>query len=337
MSISRIASRIGPRYGGIIDHFRHNPFGTAPQDMTVLSLLPPIDRVLILERVLARGYGDRVALIDKLSMAYVKSGYEEIPFSFLKACLDGGLLDENEYWFFVDKLQGLPIYGVSENYKDTLDKLPRYVCNGDALGDELAKLCHDYAGREIFAGITMLSPEEHIDRYAFDDERRGFIRLVAMRNFRMDAVGLWRVCVSGDIDTMKDMLPLGIDINCRLNPDGDTPLTKGIMSGRTEFAIWLIDSGADPVMSLHNGRTPLITAAGCGDVQVVVRLIRAGVPVDAQMNNGCSALMYAVAKGQIDVVRKLIAAGADKTIKDKDGWTIFDYAQKHGVDLSSIV
>ena len=180
--MSRIAVRIGARYDGIINYFRRHQFGSIPQDMTTLSLLPPIDRVLILERIFSQGYGDMIATIDKLSMAYVKSGYEEIPFEFLKACLKSGLVSEDEYMFFVEKLRGLNVYGVSDSYNDTIKKLPNYVCEGDELGEELKNLCRDYREKEIFAGMSMLDPEEHVDRYEFDDERRGFIRSIAPKS-----------------------------------------------------------------------------------------------------------------------------------------------------------
>lgn len=177
--MSRISARIGTRYDGIINYFHRHPFGSIPQDMTTLSLLPPIDRVLILERIFSRGYGDLIATIDKLSMAYVKSGYEEIPLEFLKICLKSGLLCEDEYMFFVEKLRGLNVYGVSDDYNNTIMKLPEYVCEGDELGEELKNLCRDYREKEIFAGMSMLDHREHVDRYEFDNERRSFIRSIA--------------------------------------------------------------------------------------------------------------------------------------------------------------
>ena len=333
---SSITARIGTRYDDLIDYFRRYPFGSIPQDMTVLSLLPPIDRVLILERIFSRGYGDLIAMTDKLSMAYIKSGYEEIPFEFLKACRDCGLLHENAYRFFVAKLRGLNVHGTSDDYSDTAKKLPRYVYVGEELGDILMRLCSDYGGKEIFAGVSALNMKDQVDHCKFVDERRGFIRLIAKRKCRVDAIGVWEACASGDIDTFKDMIPLGVDVNCRLNCDGDTPLTKSIMSGHTEFAVWLIDNGANPSLSLHNGRTPLITASGRGDARVVTRLIRSGVSLDAQMRNGCTALMYAITKSHIDIANLLVAAGASKNIRDNDGWSVFDYATNYGVDVSKL-
>ena len=51
--MSVIADRIGHRYVDILSYFRQHPFGSIPPDMTVLSVLPPVDRCLILEQVLS--------------------------------------------------------------------------------------------------------------------------------------------------------------------------------------------------------------------------------------------------------------------------------------------
>ena len=147
---------------------------------------------------------------------------------------------------------------------------------------------------------------------------------------------LWTACVSGDILVIKAALDRGADINGAMNQDGDTLLTRSIMSGQTELACWLLDNGADPERSLKNGRTPLITAAGCGNLRVVERLIDLGVNLDQQMGNGSTALMYAVSKNQLLVARRLVQAGASKEIRDADGWSINDFANRFGVDISNL-
>ena len=68
--MSSIAERIGDRHDTISAYFKYNTFGRTPEDLTVLSLLPPVDRCLILERVVEAGSLDFLACIDKLSMAY---------------------------------------------------------------------------------------------------------------------------------------------------------------------------------------------------------------------------------------------------------------------------
>ena len=82
--MSNISNRIGSRYDDILSYFRRHPFGSIPPDMTVLSVLPPIDRCLILERVFEHGDGYGLILIDKLSMAYMKAGWLDLGKLFLQ-------------------------------------------------------------------------------------------------------------------------------------------------------------------------------------------------------------------------------------------------------------
>lgn len=150
------------------------------------------------------------------------------------------------------------------------------------------------------------------------------------------AVALRSAVVMGDIDDVNRIIQNGTDINITLNPDGDTPLTKSILSGHSLLAIWLINHGADIEKSLYNGRTPLMTAAGKGNILVVEKLISAGANLDAVMSNGSTALMYAVGKGFIDVAKKLVSAGASMYLKDNEGWGLEDFARLSGVDLSEL-
>jgi len=147
------------------------------------------------------------------------------------------------------------------------------------------------------------------------------------------AVALRSAVMMGDIDDVNRIIQNGTDINIALNPDGDTPLTKSILSGHSSLAIWLIDHGANIEKPLNNGRTPLMTAAGKGNMLVVEKLISAGANLDEVMNNGSTALMYAIGKGFIDVAKKLVCAGASMHLKDNDGWGLEDFARLSGVDL----
>jgi hypothetical protein len=147
---------------------------------------------------------------------------------------------------------------------------------------------------------------------------------------------LWSACTAGDILVVKSELDRGASINIRLNPDGDTLLTKSIMCAQSELACWLLDHGADPELGLYNGRTPLMTAAGCGNLRVVEKLVDFGVNVNKQMNNGATALMYAVSKNELLVARFLIRSGASRTLRDNEGWSIEDFARRSGVDISCL-
>ena len=57
-------------------------------------------------------------------------------------------------------------------------------------------------------------------------------------------------------------------------------------------------------------------------------LLQAGATVDAVGNNGWTALHLAAYHGYIQVVEALLNAGADKAVKDKNGRTALDDAQR---------
>lgn len=117
--MSKIADRVGSRYDEISDYFKDHSLGKIPEDLTVLSLLPPIDRCLILERVIRSCKCDFTVCIDKLSMAYYKAGMDRVAFEFLERCEAADMLDGN-YGFFIDKLKSLNVHNVSQSYLDTL-------------------------------------------------------------------------------------------------------------------------------------------------------------------------------------------------------------------------
>lgn len=170
--MSNIGSKIGRRYDDIISYFKRNMFGYRMMDLTVLSCLPPVDRCLILERVAKECRADVIVLIDKLSMAYLKAGWEDLAQSFIKACYRRGLILPTEYDVMSDKISNLDVYGVSEDYDDAIDKLPRNKCE---FMDLIRNLCETYRGQEVFSGVNLLSHEDVHDMELFIEERWTFI------------------------------------------------------------------------------------------------------------------------------------------------------------------
>lgn len=164
--MSVIAQRIGNRHDRISDYFKTHTFGRNPEDLTVLSLLPPVDRCLILERVMEAGMvGDFLACIDKLSMAYFKAGWNDVARAFLEGCDNSGLLQGHRQWF-EDKLDGLAVGNVSRNYSDALAKLNQYW-SGSEFCHHIKELCLRYLGNDILRGS-----ETAIDLEEFKSERR---------------------------------------------------------------------------------------------------------------------------------------------------------------------
>ena len=169
--MSIIAERIGNRHDAISAYFKLNTFGNIPEDMTVLSLLPPVDRCLILERVIESGAPNFLACIDKLSMAYYKAGWEDVAREFIDKCDRTGLLRGNRQWFD-EKLDGLPVMNVSRTYADALQKLDQYW-SGSNFCRLIEDLCIRYQGNEILRGS-----ETAEDLSAFKNERRNALSLL---------------------------------------------------------------------------------------------------------------------------------------------------------------
>ena len=141
---------------------------------------------------------------------------------------------------------------------------------------------------------------------------------------------LLSACICGDLETIVRNIRAGFNINAPITESGETLLIKSIFYNQYEVVAWLLQNGADPNVKMVNGRTALMTAAGNGSY-AIVRWLGTMCDVNIQANNGSTALMYAVARNHDACSVYLISAGANPNLKDSDGWTILDYAQKNNM------
>lgn len=179
--MSKIKDRIGCRYDDILAYFEQRPFGSYPPDMTVLSGLPPVDRCLILEQVYLRGFCDVLALIDKLSMAYLKAGWKNIALEFLDSAYRRRLMPYDAYLYFQDKIEGLSSVRLSsKTYAESVATISGDRCMSPELCDMLLDLCQDYREQNVFEGVDFTSALDAPDVRDFIEERRSFVRLVAV-------------------------------------------------------------------------------------------------------------------------------------------------------------
>lgn len=177
--MSMIGDNIGTRYDDIVAYFKQFPFGTVMPDLTVLSLLPPVDRCLILERLAVECKVNLIVWVDKLSMAYLKTGWDDVAEHFLAACYRRGIIRLNQFHLFVGKISLLNVYGASESYDDTLLKLPQYESDGGELVRYIRDLCEAYRGRDVFQKVNFGMPMDmmfkKMDLEEFKNERMRFI------------------------------------------------------------------------------------------------------------------------------------------------------------------
>lgn len=129
---------------------------------------------------------------------------------------------------------------------------------------------------------------------------------------------IFKAARTGDVETVKNLLDLGADIQA---VDGDTKHTllhRAAKSGKVEVVKLLLDRGA-PVDALdHFEDTPLITAAGAGRLAVVKLLLNAGANPNAANVYGWTALQ---GTDSTHVANLLLDAGANVNQTDKSGST----------------
>jgi hypothetical protein len=114
----------------------------------------------------------------------------------------------------------------------------------------------------------------------------------------------------GDVESMREMLDAGLDIDHVFEGDG-TLLLIASRHGETEAVRYLLDRGADPNTPAPGDGNALIAASGAGRTRIVEMLLDHGARVDDVVPGDENALITATTVGQLDVVRRLVARGAN--------------------------
>jgi len=161
-----------------------------------------------------------------------------------------------------------------------------------------------------------------------------------------------------DASTVASLLSRGFDVNT-LNPAGDpglilafrepspkvaalliswpntkievrtakdeSPLMLAALKGLTGFCQQLIDKGADVNKT---GWTPLHYAATNGHLETMTLLLDNYAYIDAASPNGTTPLMMAAHYGTPAAVKLLLEAGADPMLKNQQGLSAIDFAQR---------
>jgi ankyrin repeat protein len=116
------------------------------------------------------------------------------------------------------------------------------------------------------------------------------------RNHFSKSMRLQDAAEAGDLDTVKSLIQQGVPIN-QTSPFrfGWTPLIGAVFQNQTNVIYYLVESGADVNLAGKDGETPLMWLISRGDEAV-------------------------------PLANYLITHGANLDIKDKNGATVFDYA-----------
>jgi ankyrin repeat protein len=142
-------------------------------------------------------------------------------------------------------------------------------------------------------------------------------------------------------DIFQYLLEKNADVNVggsKENLKNQTVLYLAVTRGREDLVQKLLEKGADPNIADSNSGVALAEACiGSPMNQNIIKmLLDKGAKVNQQEKNGATPLIYLAANKQASaedrraVAQILLDAGADKKIKDKEGRTALDWANKQG-------
>lgn len=114
------------------------------------------------------------------------------------------------------------------------------------------------------------------------------------------------------------------DVEARNGKD-ESPLMMAALKGQQEFVAQLIARDAD---INKPGWAPLHYAATTGQVAIMRVLLEKHAFIDAQSPNGTTPLMMAAMYGTTEAVKLLLDEGADPLMKNEQGMTAADFAQR---------
>lgn len=151
------------------------------------------------------------------------------------------------------------------------------------------------------------------------------------------ATPLYRAAEAADIEGVRRLLRDGADPNAP-NTLGWTALMIAAANQHLDCVRLLLEAGADPNTSNLLGRNALMFAARYGNIDIVRELLAHGADPNQNRGHDFSALSAAAMENHRAIVELLLESGADPTLRDSDGRTAREYAEKSGKgDIAGIL
>lgn len=143
----------------------------------------------------------------------------------------------------------------------------------------------------------------------------------------------------GHEKTVSLLLEKGASPEAKGGAYGETPLHSAAWGGHSKTARVLLDYGAGVNMKTWNDETPLHWAcAGKGDKRTIKLLIENGASYDqATVERGETPLHTAARFDRFEAAEILTENGADTSLRDKDGCTPLEAAEKSGSKRTAAV
>ncbi len=112
------------------------------------------------------------------------------------------------------------------------------------------------------------------------------------------------------------------------------PLEQAVLRNKTEIALLLLESGADPNSVDASQRTPLHLAVERNNPAVAAALLKAGAKPNQRDKDGWTPLHHAAAKNQLATAKAILAGGADPmTLSELGGTPLHEAAASGGAEI----
>lgn len=153
---------------------------------------------------------------------------------------------------------------------------------------------------------------------------------------------LIRAAKANNAALVGELIGRGANVNAK-DAIQDSAFLYAGAEGFNEVLQLTLAAGADVASTNRYGGTALIPASEHGHVETVRILLAAGVPVDHVNNLGWTAMQEAILLNdggprQQEVVRLLLEAGADPSIRDPQGRTALENAERLGfVEIANLI
>ena len=116
------------------------------------------------------------------------------------------------------------------------------------------------------------------------------------------------------------------------------PLEQAVLRNKTEIAIALLESGANPNSVDASLRTPLHLAVERNNPVVVAALLKAEANPNQRDKDGWTPLHHAAAKNQLATAKALLAGGADPmTLSELGGTPLHEAAASGGAEIVQLL
>jgi ankyrin repeat protein len=141
---------------------------------------------------------------------------------------------------------------------------------------------------------------------------------------------------ANNVALVRELIGRGGNVNAK-DAIQDSAFLYAGAEGFNEVLQLTLAAGADVASTNRYGGTALIPASEHGHVETVRILLAAGVPVNHVNKLGWTAMQEAIllnngGSRQQDVVRQLLDAGGDPNIRDPEGRTALENADRLGFE-----